>query len=246
MMQAVRRVLKRAVVVLSIGAVLLGMLTTAVSAGPVEVALEAALHGPEKKRLRIFRHHFNVKPVEISSEGERTTIFGQLSHHLSWRPDDQVYYTIIKENGAIRSITRQIDKGGWWSILAPIISVVGPILGLPIPPEQVAEVGEHVKDILDGSWQSVADFLITQIALRVDCGTEVDVDRMGEDYWSFDLPEADPALCKSACADDVICEAWTYVDPGIQGDQARCWLKHTVPVSAPSTCCVSGVMRMAP
>lgn len=37
------------------------------------------------------------------------------------------------------------------------------------------------------------------------------------------------------------CVAWTYVNPGVQGPQARCWLKSAVPAPRPSTCCVSGI-----
>jgi hypothetical protein len=77
--------------------------------------------------------------------------------------------------------TRAILVGGWASIIARLVSIVGAIFDVPIPPELVEAVGHRIKDIIDGSWRSVAAFLIVQIAIRVDCGTEVDVDRMGED-----------------------------------------------------------------
>ena len=232
---------------MSILAIVVLGLTAIASAGPVEDALRAALQGPERKKLRIFGHEFNVKPItDISSVAESTVISGQLSHHLSVVGDDQVYYTIVKKNGAVISIDRKINRGGWTPILAPIVSAVGGYFGLPIPPEDVAEVGRLLGNIVDGSWESVADYLIAQIALRVDLGIEVDVDRPGLDYWSFDLALAQPGLCKSACDDEPVCKAWTYVQPGIQGERARCWLKDTVPTPQPSTCCVSGVMRLVP
>jgi len=240
-MHDVRR-LYRMVICIMVG---LCVLATTVAAGPVEEALEAALHGPEKKKLKIFGHHFNVKPIEISVGGETTTIFGQLSHHLRWRPDDQVYYTIVKEHGAVISIERKIRRGGWVPIIARIVAVVGAIFQVPIPPDEVESVGFGIKDLIDGSWVSVADFLIAQVAIRADFGTEVDVDRMGEDYWSFDLSEAIAESCKRACGEDTACTAWTYVHPGLQGPQPRCWLKHSIPALTPSTCCVSGVMRKA-
>ena len=34
--------------------------------------------------------------------------------------------------------------------------------------------------------------------------------------------------------------AFTYVNPGVQGPNARCWLKNAVPAPVPETCCVSG------
>ncbi|GEM_PF-4838239 len=71
---------------------------------------------------------------------------------------------------------------------------------------------------------------------------EWDTDRMGLDYSNFDLPEADPALCRDACARDSKCKAWTYVKPNtIQGPRPRCWLKYAVPRPSHNTCCVSGV-----
>jgi|GEM_PF-3078332 hypothetical protein len=71
---------------------------------------------------------------------------------------------------------------------------------------------------------------------------EWDTDRMGQDYSNFDLPKANPALCRDACARDPKCKAWTYVKPNtIQGAKPRCWLKYAVPRPRHSTCCVSGV-----
>ena len=71
---------------------------------------------------------------------------------------------------------------------------------------------------------------------------ETDVNRLGSDYQSFDLPTADPELCRAACDDDAKCKAFTYVKPGLQGPAARCWLKDVVAAARPNEpCCVSGV-----
>ena len=74
-------------------------------------------------------------------------------------------------------------------------------------------------------------------------GLEIGIDRPGGDYSSFDLPEANPALCESTCRNDSVCRAFTYVNPGVQGASARCWLKNVVPPQVASNCCVSGVIR---
>lgn len=63
----------------------------------------------------------------------------------------------------------------------------------------------------------------------------------GKDYRNFDLQEAKPSLCAYACAVDPRCDAYTYVKPGVQGNQARCWLKNAVPQRVSGNCCVSGV-----
>lgn len=70
---------------------------------------------------------------------------------------------------------------------------------------------------------------------------EPDTNRAGSDYDNFDLPKADPNLCADACEKDRKCRAYTYVKPGVQGNNARCWLKDSVPSASRSNCCVSGV-----
>jgi hypothetical protein len=70
---------------------------------------------------------------------------------------------------------------------------------------------------------------------------ESDVDRPGMDYRNFDLPESRPELCQTACESAAECEAYTYVKPGIQGPQARCWLKSDVPDAVTNDCCITGL-----
>jgi hypothetical protein len=70
-------------------------------------------------------------------------------------------------------------------------------------------------------------------------GFETDTNRFGSDYRSLDAPDAQK--CQAACAGEAQCKAWTWVEPGVQGPQAKCWLKNAVPVASKSNCCVSGV-----
>lgn len=63
----------------------------------------------------------------------------------------------------------------------------------------------------------------------------------GMDYRNFSLPSPDPKLCEQACSEDPKCMAFTYVKPGIQGREARCWLKSGVPQPVRDPNCVSGV-----
>jgi hypothetical protein len=72
---------------------------------------------------------------------------------------------------------------------------------------------------------------------------EPNVDRKGGDYTNFELDQADPELCRTACANDAQCRAFTYVVRGTQGPKAHCWLKSSVPPPQGSGCCVSGVMN---
>ena len=70
---------------------------------------------------------------------------------------------------------------------------------------------------------------------------ENNVNRAGSDYRSFDLPQASPQMCSNACAGESACQAYTYVKPGVQGPNAKCWLKSSVPAASANDCCVSGV-----
>jgi hypothetical protein len=84
-----------------------------------------------------------------------------------------------------------------------------------------------------------------EIASQGSAGMELDVDRPGSDFNNFELTSPNPDLCRDSCASDGRCQAYTYVRPGLQGPNARCWLKSTVPPAVPNTCCVSGVKAYA-
>jgi hypothetical protein len=69
------------------------------------------------------------------------------------------------------------------------------------------------------------------------------VDLHGADYSNFWAASAEPKLCQDACRSDAKCAAWTYVNPGVQGPQPRCWLKSQVPQATQNECCTSGIER---
>jgi hypothetical protein len=70
---------------------------------------------------------------------------------------------------------------------------------------------------------------------------ESNIDMPGDDYKDFDLKNPDPKLCAQACMNEAKCKAWTYVKPGAQADNARCWLKDKVPSRVQDEFCISGV-----
>jgi hypothetical protein len=65
-------------------------------------------------------------------------------------------------------------------------------------------------------------------------------DRLGGDYFDFDVKIDHIEDCENACKGDSKCAAWTYVKPGYKGSQARCYLKSVAPVMSDNPCCVSG------
>jgi len=65
----------------------------------------------------------------------------------------------------------------------------------------------------------------------------------GSDYRHVELPADDWAQCQSLCKADTQCLAWTTVHPGVQGPNARCWLKNKIPQASTNSCCTSGIER---
>lgn len=73
---------------------------------------------------------------------------------------------------------------------------------------------------------------------------EAGTDRPGFDYKNFDLVSPRAIVCQWQCQKDKVrCKAWTYVKPGVQGPNPRCWLKFVVPKPVKSNCCVSGIIE---
>jgi len=95
---------------------------------------------------------------------------------------------------------------------------------------------------------TVANFSTTAVAVDPSIAPqdnfEYDTNRSGSDYRSFET-QADPAICRNECAKDPTCRAFTYVKPGVQGPNAKCWLKNSIPGSSANNCCVSGIKREA-
>jgi hypothetical protein len=91
------------------------------------------------------------------------------------------------------------------------------------------------------SLAAIGVIFFISIALVESFALETNTDRPGMDYDSFDLGSANPSLCEQACNSDPDCRAFTYVKPGVQGPNAKCWLKNGIPAATPSDCCDSGV-----
>ncbi len=66
-------------------------------------------------------------------------------------------------------------------------------------------------------------------------------DRLGSDFFSVAIPSANPVQCQQQCTDSATCQAWTFVNAGVQGPQAQCYLKNPTPLEGANSCCTSGV-----
>lgn len=72
---------------------------------------------------------------------------------------------------------------------------------------------------------------------------EIGWDRPGNDYFHYEMNNPREILCQNRCQQDRRCRAWTYVNKGVQGPRAQCWLKHTVPAPIRNSCCTSGIIN---
>jgi len=77
---------------------------------------------------------------------------------------------------------------------------------------------------------------------------EENTDRPGNDFSNFDLSPPQPGtfggpvdVCQGRCQREDNCKAWTFVKAGVQGPNARCWLKNAIPAAHQNNCCTSGV-----
>jgi len=130
----------------------------------LDKAVKAALYGPEVKKLEVAGHKFNVKKAKITTAPNGTTITGQISHHLTLRPDDQLYYTIRKYQGKVVSVQIKIDRGG----LSPYVAkFAGKYLGLKFAQQDIENFLYNVGSKLDGKWESAAELIVTAIAMKM-------------------------------------------------------------------------------
>jgi len=80
-------------------------------------------------------------------------------------------------------------------------------------------------------------------APAVGTGPLLNTNLRGSDYRNLELSSDNWTLCQNACKADNQCLAWTSVHPGVQGPNARCWLKNSIPQPTANSCCTSGIER---
>jgi hypothetical protein len=139
--------------------------------------LAAVEQGKETKKVKTYNgHEFNIKPVKATriGGGGGFTVSGQLSHHLTWRSDDQYHYTIqIDRAGTILKFDEKIDRGGLTSMLLklPVGELVenysGKNVPAPIAEKGIEEAGRWLGSKLDGKWEGAARKVVIQIGMQV-------------------------------------------------------------------------------
>ncbi|MFO8085856.1 MAG: PAN domain-containing protein, partial [Desulfobacterales bacterium] len=92
--------------------------------------------------------------------------------------------------------------------------------------------------------------ITTFFAANETAAWENGINRPGSDipgaaFWVNKNVEAFTAVqkCADACKKRQDCRCFTWVKPGIQGADSRCWLKNSIPAPAKKEWCISGLIR---
>jgi hypothetical protein len=158
-----------------------------VNTATFEKAVQAAVKGPEAKKIKFGSHEFNVKPVSVSATragGKR--VKGQISHCLAWRDDDQYHYefgVFAGQEVTINQVEVSIDGSFMNKILGDLIDALKEWFKTEAKEkwdeqwttERLAtqsedakrRIYEQSKSLLDGSWQGECNFLVVNVAGRL-------------------------------------------------------------------------------
>jgi hypothetical protein len=132
----------------------------------------------------------------------------------------------------VGNISGKIQPGNHGRIAAGVLGVILLAYGI------ATHSTPGVVDSSQVSAQGIRNQVSAEIASRSFTPMQVDTDLYGGDYKGFDGSTA--GLCEAECKRDVKCRAWTFVKAGVQGPQARCYLKDVVPAASSNSCCASG------
>jgi PAN domain len=102
----------------------------------------------------------------------------------------------------------------------------------------------RVRSLIAASAIVVAIFGISGAALAQSDTFSPNTDRLGNDFRNIAI-DGDARACMSLCVRESQCRAWTFVNAGVQGPSAHCFLKNPVPPPTPNPCCTSGIKRVS-
>lgn len=131
-------------------AILAAFCSTSALADDLSDVIDRAFAGQETKKFKVDGHEFNIKPITVIKSGNNVGATGTISHHLSFRKDDQVTYKItIKDGNA--NVNHSITRGG-----------LGRMVGVP---GKLADVGGKA---VDGSWEQACLKIVNVISLKLE------------------------------------------------------------------------------
>ena len=96
------------------------------------------------------------------------TLAGQVTHlDANNKAAEVISYKVVRDKGAIKNITVQIDGGVWLPVSDAVMNALGGYRnGEPMPEERQQEVTGSLKKLGDETWLRAAEALIALIAVR--------------------------------------------------------------------------------
>jgi len=83
---------------------------------------------PKVKKINLNGHKFNMDDKVHVSDGR---VYGEFSHHLSWRPDDEVTFSFPVNGDDPSNIKIEINRGGVFGWLDDLVdATIGSLFGL--------------------------------------------------------------------------------------------------------------------
>ncbi len=147
-------------------------------------AISAATKGPEAKKVKIKqsnsskRHEFNIKPVSYRYFNQELTIFGQISHCLKLRKDDQIWFTFNKKGSQLtpsnsNEMIVELEDGGFVEtlvMLKPIGIAIGDYFGVDAN-KYFDMIKSHQKDFdfvdLDNGWKKAVSYFLDDLSKQI-------------------------------------------------------------------------------
>ena len=122
-------------------------------------------------------HTFNLKNVQYiySDDGSTQWIMGQISHHLSFRPDDQIFFTHTYKAAdgfwKFEKTESRINRGGWSVFLGPLGAAVQAYLISEgeklkdVKPDDINKNTMNAAALVGGNWEGAVNVLMANVAL---------------------------------------------------------------------------------
>lgn len=145
----------------------------------LEAAVAAAVDARSEVRfVNVAGHEFHIKPPMIRRFREdgmlKAEVSGQLSHHLSFRPDDDYHYVMtIAQDGALLEFSENINRGGLTALFKETMLIRGesnykPVRLIKQSPESVLDyIGQSIGSKIDGNWEGAARTIAIAVGSRI-------------------------------------------------------------------------------
>ncbi len=132
----------------------------------------------------------------------------------------------VPDPGLCRQECHRYNQCVAWTFIKPGVQAPQAVCWLKSQAGQRRADGNAISGIKQSGWTPAPG------AAQVTGDMELALNFPGADIQGFALPSGDPNLCRHACQARGDCRAWTFVKPGIQGQQAVCWIKGSIPAAA--------------